>query len=1416
MRSFYDVIPECAQSIFPNNSTFGDLTLMSFSLNVIKMKCIFFFLLLLTNGLYSQDFQARYLGIEKGLSNNTVTAIFQDHSGFMWFGTYDGLNRLDGYDCTVFRNVIGDSNSIYSNNINSISEDAIHNMWVGGQKEISIYHPLTSYFSTPTYTFLNKATKSRLADNVISLQLVKNNTMLAGTQHNGLFYFDNSTSNGKQVPIISKNKSLSSYYVAAIKFSPSDSTIYVLIPNEGLFVYDQAKHTLSKKYEIARPANCLQVSRTGAIWLGDNLGLYQLNKTNGEISKNFIPVNTPVLNLCEDKKGNLWIATDGSSVWLLPYNQTRAIPMSAVSPENKQLINSNAIYTIYEDQQERKWIGTLRGGVNILEDKQEPFKTIAYQSTDRNAAVENFILSFCEDKNHHIWIGTDGAGLRYWNRQDNSFENFIHDERNPNSISDNFITSIINDGNNGLWISTWFGGINHYNIPSRQFKHFTCFNPVTSSTNNNVWTLLQDSHKRLWAAAVRNGGLYLFNAGTDQFQMFDSRFTDLQCLAEDTDGNLWAGDYTSLIKIDTVNKKHTFYNIGYAIRSIYQDRKNNFWVGTQEGGLLLFNRAEGTFRRFTTTNGLPHNTILRILEDRNGSLWLSTYNGLSKFDVATKTFKNFSQADGLQSNQFSFNAALALENGELVFGGIRGFNIFYPEAVSKEKTIPPVFLSHLKINNIPVEQNLSYVKETDLETIKKVEVPFDDASFSFDFLGLDYSDAATLNYAYYLKGWDKDWNFVRNTRTANYARLREGNYVFSVKVSNAGGEWGPAQQLLYVTVLPPWYRTWWAYGLYLLLGAAAVYLYVLYKEKQDQLKFEVRLAHLETKQEKELNEKKIAFFTNVSHEFRAPLSLIINPIKDFLRKSNSRAESAELFFVYRNAQRLLRLVDQLLLFKQADSEDKLNLINLNLVNLCKDVFDCFTEQARLNNVRYKFDSAVTGVIINGDREKIEIALFNILSNAFKYTPNNGEIRFEIGEEDQHIRITITDTGSGIPAHEGEKLFDRFYQVKSDQTKAGFGIGLYLVKKFIEAHNGKVSYQSEEGKGTSFTILLNKVKRNSASGGEGRGHKEPSITKTAFLQEEADIVMEAEQNDISDSRSPGISPILSTLKEELPEGFNDTDPNSPGELITDKQTLLIIDDDPEMLAYLVSIFSDTYKVYRSDDAETGVKLAHQHLPDLIISDIVMKGLNGLDLCRGLKEDDTVSHIPVILLTGTSSDDVQLQSMQSGADDYITKPFDKQILMARVQALLKRRNILQNYFLNEVTLGTGKFKVSAEYKDFLQKCMTITENHLNDEQFSVKVLATEMGMSHSNLYKRVKSVSGQTVTGFIRYIRLKKAAEMLINTENNVNETADAVGFNDSKYFRIQFSKLFGISPSEYIKKYRKPFHNTHSLDDDLKK
>jgi len=1331
----------------------------------------------------AQTPEIEYLGIENGLSNNAVTSIYQDYKGFMWFGTYDGLNRYDGYEFKVFRNVIGDTNSLHFNHVTAIAGDAYHNIWVGGQKGVSIFNQYNSDFSAPEYFPANSSTPIKLDDDVNILKAVAGNYMLVGTQHTGLFVYSGRSRTTEQIPLHLPKGTSVGYDVTAIEFDSVKQVVYVFVRGAGLCIYDVSKQTLKIINGSIKQATCIKIDRNRNCWVGTDEGLTLYDMAANSFSKDLIHLKSRIINICIDEKNVLWIATDGGGVSLLTGPENAPVPLFTAT--GNPLLNSNAVYAIYEDIDGRKWIGTLRGGINVIESRRRPFKQVIYETPGKSNSIENFILSFCADEKNNVWIGTDGAGLRFWNRQKNTFTSYSQSLVNKNSISSNFITSIERDHRNDIWISTWFGGINKLQKSTNSFTRYTCVNPKTGLAENNVWMMYEDSKKRLWASATNDGSLYLFNRVADRFELFDEKITNLQSLTEDREGNLWGGNYSSLIKIDTRNKKHITYNVGYPVRCIHEDKDHNFWVGTQDGGLLLVDRKTAKFRRFTRKDGLPGNTILRLLEDGKGNLWMSTFNGLSKFNPRTKQFRNFSQSDGLQSNQFSFKAGLALPSGEFLFGGIKGFNIFYPDSVYERFKEPKLFLTGLKINNIPIEEDDSYVSERKLDQVNKVTLPFDRAVLSLDFVALEFSATDKIKYAYYLEGWDNDWNYVNNIRTATYSRLVEGNYVFKIKVSNPDGKWSNETQLLKITVLPPWYRTWWAYLIYFLIGTGAIYLYLLFKNRQAKLQYQIKVAHVEAEKEKELNEKKMLFFTNISHEFRTPLSLIINPIKDILHKNGTDSNNHELNIVYRNARRLLRLVDQLLLFRKADSEmEQLNLVQFDLHDLCREVYSYFIQQAKTKKISYELECNSQPLIISADREKIEIALFNILSNALKYTPKNGKVHFQVVDFESDVKITISDTGIGIPAETGDKLFGRFYQVKENMVVAGgFGIGLNLVKNFVEAHQGRVSYKSEKGRGTAFFVVLPK--------NTGVANADPylkNIDETSVLLQE----LNEEESNV--------------------ESIADPKNGNPDNIVSDRQSVLIIDDDDEIRQYLVKTFSKQYKVYEASDGEGGIQLAHQQLPDIIISDVVMKGIGGIDLCKSLKADSTVSHIPVILLTGSTSDKFELEGIESGAEDYIKKPFDKDILTARVTAILKGRNTLQKYFYNEITLQSNNLKVSVEYKEFLEKCIQIVEEHLDDENFSIKTLATEIGMSHSNLYKKVKSVSGQSVNSFIRFIRLRKAASILINTENNINQTASMVGFNDIKYFREQFNKVFGMNPSEYVRKFRKPFHNIHHLDE----
>src|SRR6185312_12781533 len=573
-------------------------------------------------------------------------------------------------------------------------------------------------------------------------------------------------------------------------------------------------------------------------------------------------------------------------------------------------------------------------------------------------------------------------------------------------------------------------------------------------------------------------------------------------------------------------------------------------------------------------------------------------------------------------------------------------------------------------------------------------------------------------------------------------------------------------------ILPPWYRTWWAYLLYAVIICSAVYLLMRYKVKQTRLKYKVKLARINAEKEHELNEKKLSFFTDVSHEFRTPLSLIINPLKDVLTKSENEAEKKELNIVYRNARRLLSLVDQLLLFRKADTEaDQLKISLVNFKNLCYEVYLCFVQQAKSKSIEYRFESANDNIYLYVDKEKIEISLFNLLSNAMKYSPEKGRIIFKIEEKENDVLVSLSDTGVGISDQEGDKLFDKFYRVGAGTGtgKSGFGIRLYLAKHFIDNHKGEIYYESAVGKGTTFFIKLKKGKEHLC---------EQKVCEDVIVP--SDIFHELVEDPV-------------TVK-QIDNGLS--------EIITGKLSLMIVDDDLQLLEYIRKIFADKFVIYEATNGNDALVLAKKNAPDIIISDITMAGMDGIELCKNIKSIPSLSHTPVILLTGASSKETELKSIEKGADDYITKPFEKEFLLAKVVNIVKSRDVIKKYFYNEITLQENKLKVSENYKEFLEKCIQTVEMHLDDDQFNIQKLSQEIGMSHSALYKKIKEISGQSANSFIRFIRLRKAAELLINTNSNVNQVAFEIGMNDLKYFRMQFNKLFGMNPSEYIRKFRK--------------
>ncbi len=1353
-------------------------------------------------------FTTAQLDISKGLSNNSVNCIYQDTKGFCWFGTNDGLNRYDGYGFKVFRNKFNDSNALLSNRINVIDEDNKGRFWIGTREGLCLYSPATQQFNT--VSFLNWQHKQDKINVIVSAILPgPADTRVVATAGQGIILYNGL--NGRQVPLLENNRQVGRYLVQCLLRDRRSNDLYAFITGLGLGIYRNNQVEIIDSTQ--RFAYAMQQDPSGLFWIGTENGLLSYDCRQHRYGKAYTTANSPleanVITGLYPEKDKMWVLTDGAGYYLYDY-------AAGTLTRGKEQLSSESLTSLYKDKESRIWIGTLRGGVNILDPNRIAFERVQQSNDHSKGLVSNFILSLYEDRDSSLWIGTDGSGISLWNRRANSFTTLTN-TGTPGCLPNNFVTNIIRDKNQQILVATFGGGVSRYNSASRSFQPIPLATP--DGEDKNAWVLHNDSRNITWAGTVRNGRLFMAAPGKNRFELYNNYITDVVSLHEDASGVMWAGSFNRIYRLDLARRFQQVYKIDKPARAFLDAGNDCFWIGTEGGGLVLFDKTKGVIReRLTEADGLCNNTVLNILTDREGFLWMSTLNGISRFDPRKKEFRNFYQADGLPSNEFNYNAALALADGRLAFGSIRGITLFQPAQMTGRIFQPP-----LQLTNILVEGTEHYKAGfPTLEQpggVQELRLPYDKAAITFDFVALEYSVPGKIQYAYFLEGWDKNWNYTDHRRTGNYSHLGEGTYRLFVKSTNGNGAWGPEKQLLLLVVAPPWYRTWWAYGLYLLAFAGAVYAVHDYRQRQERLKYEVRVAKINAQnereraerehrlaeqqreiadshqliaenerrisenekqlaaKEREINEKRFSFFTNIAHEFRTPLTLIINPVEDLLRKYQEEgSDDGDLRTVQRNSKRLLSLVNQLMLFRKAETEaEKLKVAPLNLTELCNEVFLSFQQEARANHISYTFEADEADTEVYLDREKTEITLYNLVSNAFKYTPPGGKITLGVKQQAGTVEVIVRDSGVGFSGEVGKKIFEKFYRAEGDDVSAkpGFGIGLYLVKTFTALQHGQISYQSEPGNGSTFIVAYQKGKDHFSN---------------------ADLLVQKERA-IKPAKAPlaplQVEPVESPVVSPMPD-----------QLVSSRKNMLITDDDAEIRRYIHEIFRDHYHIQEAENGIEGLRLAKNHPPDVIISDIMMPGMTGLELCEQLKSQPELSHIPILLLTGSSSEEIQLKSAEKGADDYLTKPFSRELLQARVNTLLKNRGQIQQHFYDETTQRLSNLKISEEEKQFMNRCIAVIEDHLADEQFTVEAFAREMGMSHSNLYKKIKALYGYSTNGFIRFVRLRKAAQLFIDTAMNVNEVAFEVGITDVKYFRENFNKQFGLNPSAFIKKYRK--------------
>ena len=1142
--------------------------------------------------------------------------------------------------------------------------------------------------------------------------------------------------------------------------------------------------------------------KDGSILIGHVGGLLKFNPSTNKI-KNYLPVVSPrpsymqnfITNLVEDRNGFIWcrqyskglICFDPKAELFKGYEH---------DSQNTSSISTNRVVSLLVDRSGVLWVGTAAGGLNKWDKKKNKFRRISYDPEDPKVRPFNKVYDIDESQNGVIWFSTDD-GLYSFNQQTNEFQDY----RYKTSIDDH-IECIYAENSDIIWFGTVRRGLGKFNRHGNTFKFYS-HNPDDSNSisSNNVTNILPDDNDILWVGTSENG-LNRFDENTGKFITYINEPDNprsiasgiIDCSYYDRSGTMWVGtNFEGLNKYD--RSKGTFElfhcTMGTALNSLevlYEDRKGNFWVGTYQSGIHLFDRDKGIpIMNIAQRDGLAFNSVSSILEDDSGKLWITTKNGLSKFDAQTKSIKNYFISDNPKSNDYV--CGIKTKKGEMVFGTGDGLVMFYPDSVIDDPVPPQVVISKVSLFNKPGEK-IKY--DGFISELKELNLSYDQNDLRFDFVGLHYGDPEKNRYKYMLENFDEDWLDAGTQRNATYTNLDAGKYTFRVTACNADGVWNETGASIRIIIPPPFWASWWAYSLYVLFGVSLLYGVRRYELNRTRLKNQVKLDEVKFKEKEQTDRIKSRFFANISHEFRTPLTLILGPSEKILTEEGDENTKKEAGLIKRNATRLLTLVNQLLDLSRLEAGKlKIQVSKGNIVPFVRGVTMSFESLAERKNIQLILNSIKNDIELYFDKDKMAKILSNLLSNAFKFTPEGGEITISINSptpnspplegqgvgqkgirNDMLVSISIRDTGKGIAKEELPKLFDRFYQVDASQTREheGSGIGLALTKELVELHHGNIKVKSKVGEGSEFIVELP----------PGREHfSDDEIVEAAETFEFEKVVAE----------DSFINKKLRLVKNEDDRRLED-----------DIAIVLIVEDNADVREYIKDSLGSGYRFEEAINGEEGLTKAEQVIPDLIISDIMMPKMDGNDLSKRIKNNEKTSHIPVILLTAKSEQESKLAGLKTGADDYLTKPFDTKELQIRISNLIEIRRKLQDKYSRgdfiPVKRGEGK-KLSNLEEQFMSKVTEVIEKHLPEEEFSIEQFGKEVGMDRVQLHRKLKALSGKSPSSYLRSVRLVRAEKMIEEKKGNISEIAYSVGFSSPPYFTRCFKEEFGHSPSEFL-------------------
>ncbi|RBL90488.1 hybrid sensor histidine kinase/response regulator transcription factor [Chitinophaga flava] len=1325
------------------------------------------------------------LDIYYGLSHNQVTAILKDTEGYLWFGTVSGLNRYDGHTCKILRNRQNDSTSLADNYVLSLYELPDEKIWVATKGGPSIYDTYTERFNANYNGYLKSL---GLPDGTLyTITKGCNGRYWFLYENGGLFLYANKQA--KKIAINPADK------IIAVRETTAGK-LWTLHQNGVLREYDissgktiSTSTALQQQAKGHNPTN-LFIDSDGDIWLwsfaygvclfhpqDNSVRLFNESSVPSRLQSNLVS------QIVQDNNGMIWIATDHGGITLIDKKKDFHTSYLLNDPRNPQSLSQNSINALYKDDRGILWTGTYKQGVNYLNSNILRFPHYHHQESDPGSLPYDDVNRFVEDKQGNLWIGTNGGGLIYFDRKNNTFRQYQHDPGNPNSISNNVIVSLWIDHQNILWIGTYFGGLNSFD--GRKFTHYQHNDQDSSSlADDKVWEVFEDKDQHLWIGTW-GSGLDLFDRTTGRFQHFYREKSGNQApnyisaLMDDRKGNLWTGTTNGVMVFSPDKKLAATYRHTAGKKSLssnnvicfLEDSKGRIWIGTHEG-LNLFNEQTGDFELFTMADGLPDNIILNMLEDDAHKLWLSTPSGLCSATLTQKgncislSVAGYDEANNLQNREFNENAAFKTSTGELVFGGPSGFNIINPSQTQKADDHSKLIFTGLQILNNSIKPgetvNGRIVLEQSLSKLKRIDLKYRENVFSIEFASLDYGHRAYYRYAYTLEGFNTDWLYADgDQRKATYTNLDPGNYTFKVKALNSDGSWSEPISLA-IHVEPPFWRTPFAFAMYLLTTAGLLLLARRITLDRIHMRYEVEQQRREAERVHAIEQVKTKFFTNVSHELRTPLSLIISPLDTIIKNTHDEVQQKQLGLVLRNAKRLLNLVNQLLDFRKMEVQAiRLHLAMGNIVQFIRDISHSFTDIAEKKKISFNFSSTIDSLEIYFDKDKIEKILFNLLSNAFKYTPDNGAVTLRLSceqpsgdEDDATLVIEIQDTGIGIPDNQQQKIFERFFQtdVPSDMANQGTGIGLAITKEFVKLHHGVIAVKSAPGNGTCFTVRI-----------PAKKIYDPSIRSTTPLVTEEDATQ--------------------MLSEETRKNGK-------------TKTILLVEDNEDLRFYLKDNLRGRYHVEEATNGKEGWEKVKQCNPDLVVSDIMMPLSDGIDLVKNIRTETGTAHIPVVLLTAVGDEGRQLQAFAAGANDYITKPFTFEILDSRIKNLLAQQKLLQKRFQKQIEVNPAEITVTSVDETFLQNALDVIEKQMDNTDFSVEDFSTAMHMNRVTLYRKVLALTGKSPLEFIRSIRLKRAAQLLEKSGMTIAEIAYKVGFNNPKQFSKFFKEEFKVLPSQY--------------------